>query len=170
MPPASREIDQQIVDFLHEYDLTVDEYFDADQKIQISRLPLPPGTMDAAEFLRTIAFNEESLKLARARLAELESTTQTLQSDPSSELAREVVCDLEKLHLEYEATTSEIDTLFTKLWTLAIHTRIIDGHVFRTRLSNLLNTRLDAVLSHAKAKATLITKDPSSPASEQAPP
>lgn len=136
-------VDAQIESLLAKYGTSTGEYFAQTPAPQISQLRLPPGTMDAAEFLATLDDMEQQLERAResAMMHAHDLRTGVPQPDLLQQLSRE---------------HDEIDALYGDLFRLAHRTRIIDALAFRTQMAELLDIKLHLALTMQRAKAKRI--------------
>lgn len=145
-----RNIDAQIESHLAEYGTTSLEYFGFGAVPSISRLKLPPDTMDAAEFLATIDEIEQQLNQAResviaqARLVEQISKT---AEKPNPDILKSLV----QQH-------DEVDAIYGQLFHLSHRVRVIDALAFRTKLATLLDLKMNQALCSQKTRARMICR------------
>jgi hypothetical protein len=139
---SAREVDTEIENLLEEHGTTSGEYFAHECAPQISQLRLPPGTMDAPDFLAAAKRMEDQLAHSRQTAS---ARVQQISKGDTPELRRQ-------LTLEHDA----IVALYVDMFRLAHQTRIIDAMAFRSRLAELLDIKMYTALAAQKARALRI--------------
>lgn len=133
------EIDAEIEALLLPYNLTLSTYLPAHGSHLFSLTPLPPGCMEAADYLRQVDTYASNVAQARAELARIEA-----QSDATERAVEEAV--------------RSVDRYSVKLYQFSQQWRPVRGAEFKRDMERLLRERIETVLSEHKATAERFLK------------
>ena len=135
-------IDAEIQARLAPYGLTLDTYLPLHHKPLYELTPLPPGCMDAPDYLTQLEAYQASLVDAQTKLAA--SQARLAEAEPGDEgLIRRQV-DQDRCNVELYDTKLYC---FSRVW------RPIQGVAFRAAMGALLRERARTVLAHHQAEA-----------------
>ena len=130
MPRELAAIDADIARVLAPYDVTLEQLLPLSYGTLQSMTPMPPGRMDARDYLEQLDTYQSNVREVEAKLA----------TQPDEHLRR-------TLEL-YEAKLYR----FSRLW------RPIDAEAFRSALHALLRERIDAAVGAGRAEALVLTR------------
>lgn len=130
--------------------------FEGVYTMDLTKPPLPPGTVDAAEFLKTVTEKElllsqckEQVKACIQQIAEIEKA-EALIGQPVAVFGRQNV--KAQLINVREQRISEEKRLNQELWSLS-ERKTVDAVSFQAELTYLLKRKLELRLSHKKSIA-----------------